>query len=271
MLHYADFNDDFSNTLDKLLSFLHLQKNAEPMPFLYSNHDQYYLPWEKVKMSEFIKFVATPTTLKHLDRYVVSDLEQEQKKLAKQIDTGFLFYNVKNNNNNNSNNNQQQHQQKQQHQIISNLETEKVHQSAAVNQEATKTQELSSSDNNKVNNSTTNNNTVNVITASKEAISSPAIISIPKNISRTQELLFFNNNNFGKTTKQVLPPKASSSKEKIETEQKILNLINHDWQKKNTSLQSKLLHVQAGLQKISMLSDVNEDGTMVLQFFKRNS
>merc|ERR1712151_8186 len=130
-------------------------------------------------------------------------------------------------------------------------------------------------DNSIVKTSSTNNNAnstnTNSISISNEVVSNansaPIINNTQKPVSRTQELLFFNNNNFGKTTKQqsLLP------KVEVEREQKILKLINHDWQKDDTSLETKLLHVQAGLQKMSTYSDVNENGEFVLQFFKRNS
>merc|ERR1711920_329024 len=46
--------------------------------------------------SEFIKYIATPETLKHMDRYMAKDLGQEEKKYADVNNSfnKFLFYNV---------------------------------------------------------------------------------------------------------------------------------------------------------------------------------
>merc|ERR1712048_299084 len=96
MLHYDDFNKDFQGTIDKLMEFLNLPRRAEPMPFLYSSHDEYYKPWERVKMSEFITAMSSPQTLKHLQRYISLNLEQEQKKAeaaSKNYFSQLMFYN----------------------------------------------------------------------------------------------------------------------------------------------------------------------------------
>merc|ERR1712176_1747132 len=71
-IHYDDFHSDFGTTLKQLLNFLQQKAVIKPAPFFHSVHDDFYKD-DIVKMSEFIRLIASKETLQCLKRYLVKD------------------------------------------------------------------------------------------------------------------------------------------------------------------------------------------------------
>jgi len=90
VVHYEDFEYDFEGTLNSLQTFLNLEAEADPIPFLNSFHELSYFDNNDLnKMSTFMKHIASEDSLKHMEGYFV---EKEQNTVEH---NGLVFYNVK--------------------------------------------------------------------------------------------------------------------------------------------------------------------------------
>ena len=69
ILHYMDFRDDYNGTMSKLMGFLEQPLVTNGDQFRWSNYSDYYTAEQRMATKRFIKFYASPETLRELARY----------------------------------------------------------------------------------------------------------------------------------------------------------------------------------------------------------
>jgi len=94
VLYYEDYANDTEGTLNDLFDFLGLTKiEAKLIPFSFSSHKEFYSQFDISKIANYIEYMATETSLKYIERYLVPETTiKHENHDAKQNDQ-VLFHN----------------------------------------------------------------------------------------------------------------------------------------------------------------------------------
>lgn len=72
VIHYIDFSTDYYQTIERLFGFLDLPIVGRDLPFLHFHYPDYFTDIERLKISAFVKKIASGKTWLNIVKYMSS-------------------------------------------------------------------------------------------------------------------------------------------------------------------------------------------------------